>query len=250
MKIDHEYPADWNRRRENVKKRDNYTCQNCGDKGGEYGSAQLHAHHIVPKSKGGTHDKNNLTTVCDGCHGAIHYDKLAPTAFADSPDQSQSTEDGLWALKLGLWLVKLWLVVVIALPTILYGYLFGLASIGFFLLALLATVGLLYDAVIVGTPTSVWTLASDIVTFALLPLGLPLVTMVVSGIGKVTWNWCLHGEPTATLGEGKLFRDGYPQRLAFVTLSPYTFVLGKGWALSPSSNEATDDDATEADASV
>lgn len=66
------YPEDWNSRRRDVYQRDNYTCQNCGVKGGSRGDTELHAHHIVPKSKGGTHRLENLTTVCKRCHNAIH----------------------------------------------------------------------------------------------------------------------------------------------------------------------------------
>jgi len=74
------YPSDWGRKRKKVYKRDNYTCQNCGRQGGPYGNAELHAHHIVPKSKGGTHKTSNLKTLCKDCHDAIHGRKKAPTA--------------------------------------------------------------------------------------------------------------------------------------------------------------------------
>lgn len=79
-----EYPSDWSSRRKRVYRRDNYECQNCGAKGGPKGDAELHAHHIVPKSKGGTHKVSNLKTVCKGCHDAIHTNKSAPTADSSS----------------------------------------------------------------------------------------------------------------------------------------------------------------------
>jgi len=66
------YPPDWDQRRQLVYERDNYQCQNCGRKGGRYGNAELHAHHVVPKSKGGTHRLTNLQTVCAECHERIH----------------------------------------------------------------------------------------------------------------------------------------------------------------------------------
>lgn len=75
-----QYPSDWNSRRKQVYQRDNYTCQNCGAQGDSHGSAELHAHHIVPKSKGGTHKLSNLKTVCARCHRAIHGDNIAPSA--------------------------------------------------------------------------------------------------------------------------------------------------------------------------
>lgn len=74
-----EYPADWEARRQEVYQRDDYTCQNCGRSGGSQGNVELHAHHIVPKSKGGTHKKRNLVTVCKACHDAIHGQRPAPT---------------------------------------------------------------------------------------------------------------------------------------------------------------------------
>jgi hypothetical protein len=71
-----EYPDDWNSRRRRVYQRDDYTCQNCGAKGGQKGDAELHAHHIVPKSKGGSHNLNNLKTLCSHCHDTIHEGSL------------------------------------------------------------------------------------------------------------------------------------------------------------------------------
>lgn len=66
------YPADWGRRRKKVYQRDNYTCQECGRRGGPKGDTELHAHHIVPKSKGGSHKFKNLTTLCKQCHAEAH----------------------------------------------------------------------------------------------------------------------------------------------------------------------------------
>jgi hypothetical protein len=84
------YPSDWDTRRRDVYKRDNYTCQNCGRNGGPKSNAELHAHHIVPISNGGTHQKSNLKTLCEDCHSAIHNDKMAPTA---NETRSDGTED-------------------------------------------------------------------------------------------------------------------------------------------------------------
>lgn len=66
------YPEDWETRRQRVYKLDNYTCQKCGRTGGHIGNAELHAHHIIPKSSGGTHHLSNLTTLCSRCHSAHH----------------------------------------------------------------------------------------------------------------------------------------------------------------------------------
>lgn len=66
------YPADWDRRRKKVYQRDGYQCQRCGASGGGSGNAELHAHHKVPKSKGGSHRLSNLTTLCSDCHSQVH----------------------------------------------------------------------------------------------------------------------------------------------------------------------------------
>jgi len=44
-------------------KRDNYTCQYCGSVGGK-----LEGDHIIPISKGGTNDIENLATSCRRCN--------------------------------------------------------------------------------------------------------------------------------------------------------------------------------------
>ena len=41
-------------------------CVACGNK------ENLHHHHLVPKSRGGSNDETNLITLCDECHSKIH----------------------------------------------------------------------------------------------------------------------------------------------------------------------------------
>jgi len=80
------YPPDWDSRRRRVYRRDNYTCTNCGVGGGDRGDEELHAHHVVPISKGGSHKTSNLTTLCRDCHHAIHHKKkYAPTHQSQRP---------------------------------------------------------------------------------------------------------------------------------------------------------------------
>lgn len=74
------YPSDWDSRRREVYERDDHTCQNCGRSIRNRSGLELHAHHIVPISKGGSHAKTNLSTMCSECHDAIHNDQQAPTA--------------------------------------------------------------------------------------------------------------------------------------------------------------------------
>lgn len=62
-------PAEWNRIREEILKRDNYECQSCGRSSDHF---SLSVHHILPVSKGGEEDDDNLVTVCERCHDLIH----------------------------------------------------------------------------------------------------------------------------------------------------------------------------------
>lgn len=98
------YPSDWDSRRREVYKRDGYTCQNCGSQGGRYGNTELHAHHIVPKSRGGSHSSSNLVTICKPCHNAVHYDHQAPTSAQQQtslPTQSNPKNKGVDVAKSG-----------------------------------------------------------------------------------------------------------------------------------------------------
>lgn len=56
---------EWITLRQFVFKRDNFTCQYCGSRGGK-----LECDHIVPVSKGGSHEIWNLTTACFKCNRA------------------------------------------------------------------------------------------------------------------------------------------------------------------------------------
>ena len=47
----------------------NGKCQSCGNI--NYNILQVH--HIIPRSKGGTNDLNNLQLLCPNCHMTIHY---------------------------------------------------------------------------------------------------------------------------------------------------------------------------------
>lgn len=69
-----QYPDDWDTRRRQVYQRDQYKCGNCQAEGGPYGDTELHAHHIVPKSEGGSDLFGNLVTLCADCHARVHTD--------------------------------------------------------------------------------------------------------------------------------------------------------------------------------
>jgi hypothetical protein len=51
-----------------VLKRDNYTCKMCGTSPGKDHSVVLEIDHIIPISKNGTNDINNLQTLCHECN--------------------------------------------------------------------------------------------------------------------------------------------------------------------------------------
>ncbi len=58
--------SEWKRRFE-VFKRDNFTCQYCGSNPKEDG-VKIECEHIIPKSKGGADTMGNLITACRGCN--------------------------------------------------------------------------------------------------------------------------------------------------------------------------------------
>lgn len=71
-----EYSSQWRSLSRRTKKRDGWECQSCGTKGGPFGEAELHAHHILPTSKGGEDRPDNLITVCRTCHEQEHGHRI------------------------------------------------------------------------------------------------------------------------------------------------------------------------------
>lgn len=67
----HRYGPEWWEIRRKVLQRDNYRCQECGisnaDSRRKYGKG-LSVHHIQPYEDGGTHDLDNLVSLCMACH--------------------------------------------------------------------------------------------------------------------------------------------------------------------------------------
>ena len=54
--------------REDIKKRDNYTCNKCGVSIQDEPHLLLEIDHIVPISKGGLTTEDNLQTLCWKCN--------------------------------------------------------------------------------------------------------------------------------------------------------------------------------------
>ena len=67
-----EYPPDWEGRARDVRKRDRYTCQECGVKSTRVDDVYFDVDHIIPKSEGGSHRKSNLQSLCPACHAEKH----------------------------------------------------------------------------------------------------------------------------------------------------------------------------------
>lgn len=70
MKID--YGKNWSELSQACKRRDNYICQVCG-KDCSKDKLSLHAHHIIPLSKGGRNTLSNLISLCETCHSRYHH---------------------------------------------------------------------------------------------------------------------------------------------------------------------------------
>lgn len=58
----------WRRTAAEVYRRDDYTCQECGDT-----DTEIHAHHITPIHSGGLkYDMDNIIVLCAECHYEAH----------------------------------------------------------------------------------------------------------------------------------------------------------------------------------
>jgi 5-methylcytosine-specific restriction endonuclease McrA len=72
----HRYGPEWWQIRRAVLQRDNYRCTECGMTNSEcrdeYGES-LSVHHVVPYEDGGTHDTENLVTLCKACHFSAEH---------------------------------------------------------------------------------------------------------------------------------------------------------------------------------
>lgn len=84
---------EWELVRDSVLKRDKYTCYRC-DKTLE--AIKLSVHHVVPRSKGGSNELNNLITLCNPCHDLVEmneYKSLAEIIGSYKEDGEDSEKD-------------------------------------------------------------------------------------------------------------------------------------------------------------
>lgn len=93
---DGRYPPDWEARRKAVYRRDDYTCQRCGEQSGYHADGdgtKLHAHHERSLSEGGSNRLRNLVTLCERCHDLEHEHDVG---FDGEDEQLPDPLDGVW----------------------------------------------------------------------------------------------------------------------------------------------------------
>lgn len=92
---DEDLPPDWDARRRRVYRRDDWTCQECGRQSGPHANGdgvRLHAHHMSPRSEGGSNALSNLTTLCEPCHDDTHEHDIFGDDWVGEPDRGRSPE--------------------------------------------------------------------------------------------------------------------------------------------------------------
>lgn len=62
-----EYPENWEEIKKEILERAGYSCERCETKGEE-----LHVHHILSLSQGGSSEPGNLMVLCRECHSQEH----------------------------------------------------------------------------------------------------------------------------------------------------------------------------------
>jgi 5-methylcytosine-specific restriction endonuclease McrA len=71
-KRQHSYGEQFVSKSKMIKRRDGFRCTGCGWKPPKKFRWLLHAHHIIPKSKGGRDTMINLQSKCAECHVKEH----------------------------------------------------------------------------------------------------------------------------------------------------------------------------------
>lgn len=67
-----ERASELERFREAVLERDGFACRRCGLVPARAARRLLHAHHVLPRGRGGRNDLANGVTLCWKCHRAVH----------------------------------------------------------------------------------------------------------------------------------------------------------------------------------
>jgi hypothetical protein len=71
-------PAEWKKLAQEIRKRDNFTCQLCGKKGA------TSVHHIIPRRVRIDNSPENLITLCRSCHNKV--ERLTDKYLAEGKD--------------------------------------------------------------------------------------------------------------------------------------------------------------------
>ena len=82
-----------NELRQAVFERDKYTCQYCGNAGGD-----LEIEHIIPISEGGNNDMRNLATACRACNRAKGRRMLTRHELQEIADKIHSSFEYLLSI--------------------------------------------------------------------------------------------------------------------------------------------------------
>ncbi|MCQ6962510.1 HNH endonuclease [Methanolobus chelungpuianus] len=61
------YPSNWQFLRKEAFRRENGHCRYCLE-----GGIELHTHHMIHRSEGGSDDLSNLSCICIKCHSILH----------------------------------------------------------------------------------------------------------------------------------------------------------------------------------
>ena len=83
--------------------RDGHTCQKSSCKKKD---SELHVHHIVFRSNGGTNSPDNLITLCKTCHDNLHFHKNAEKESLKLQPKRTYTADAVQVSTIGAFLKK------------------------------------------------------------------------------------------------------------------------------------------------
>jgi 5-methylcytosine-specific restriction protein A len=74
-----------------AKKRDNYRCQHCNRTADYANKVYLEVHHIDGLAEGGSHELENLLTLCPNCHRAEHK-RLRKIAYRNAQKEARQAK--------------------------------------------------------------------------------------------------------------------------------------------------------------
>jgi len=77
-----------------VKFRQNYSCQHCG----RTLPATAHIHHKIHVSEGGTTTLDNLIALCPDCHTKHHHEEQLKEAQRQSYQKEKKTDDNFFSI--------------------------------------------------------------------------------------------------------------------------------------------------------